>query len=548
MKKAFFSDESITNKSTLEEVEENNSEVIDFSSDDSIADQNYQPERSSAKSYLLSATSTKFLASQKLDQTAEDAQNQTEIKETKKGKKRRRNAENWIKSVAKRCRNSGKEYNSNSKKKKIVPKKVLQPSCRSCKFHCPQKISEENRQAIFSSYWGLEDLQRQRDFLANHIDDINPKYRYKRDGSNRGKNHAFYFNVEGSKIRVCKLFFKATLAISDRPLRTVIAKKNVANGGMLSGDLRGKHGNHRKIPEEIKESVRQHINLIPRIESHYRRRNSTREYIEGGNTIAELHRDYVADRKKKQLPYANYLMYNYIFNNEFNISFFVPKKDQCETCVSYTNSSEKEKEEQKAFYEEHLMEKDLSRLEKEQDKNNLKDNFEVVAYDLQAVLPCPKGDASGFYYTSKLSVYNLTFYNLKSKEVKCYVWHEAEGNRGVNEIGTCVLQYLKGLEPKSSTINESLDVVFYTDNCCGQQKNRFMMATYQYAVNEYPFINSITHKFLVKGHTQNEGDNVHSVIERHIKRSLRSGPIYTPDQYFTLIRLAKKKQVNGMKL
>lgn len=52
-------------------------------------------------------------------------------------------------------------------------------------------------------------------------------------------------------------------------------------------------------------------------------------------------------------------------------------------------------------------------------------------------------------------------------------------------------------------------------------------------------IKSITHKFLIKGHSQNEGDNVHSIIEKKIKRSLKSGPIYVPDQYITLIRTAK---------
>jgi len=46
------------------------------------------------------------------------------------------------------------------------------------------------------------------------------------------------------------------------------------------------------------------------------------------------------------------------------------------------------------------------------------------------------------------------------------------------------------------------------------------------------FINSITHKFLIKGHTQNEGVSIHSVTEKTVSRTLKGGPIYTPDQYF----------------
>lgn len=44
-------------------------------------------------------------------------------------------------------------------------------------------------------------------------------------------------------------------------------------------------------------------------------------------------------------------------------------------------------------------------------------------------------------------------------------------------------------------------------------------------------IRSITHKFLITGHTQNEGDNVHSIIEKAIRRYLKSGLLYIPAQY-----------------
>lgn len=63
---------------------------------------------------------------------------------------------------------------------------------------------------------------------------------------------------------------------------------------------------------------------------------------------------------------------------------------------------------------------------------------------------------------------------------------------------------------------------------------------YLYAV-EHLNIKSITHKYLIRGHTQNEGDAVHSVIEKSVKKATRSGPIFVPDQYVPLIRNAKKK-------
>lgn len=63
---------------------------------------------------------------------------------------------------------------------------------------------------------------------------------------------------------------------------------------------------------------------------------------------------------------------------------------------------------------------------------------------------------------------------------------------------------------------------------------------YLYAVSQLKNIRSISHKYLITGHSQNEGDSVHSVIERQVQRTLKSGPIYIPEQYYSLIRAAKK--------
>ncbi|CAH2109212.1 unnamed protein product [Euphydryas editha] len=62
-----------------------------------------------------------------------------------------------------------------------------------------------------------------------------------------------------------------------------------------------------------------------------------------------------------------------------------------------------------------------------------------------------------------------------------------------------------------------------------------------YAVEKLA-INSVCYKFLISGHSQNEGDNAHSLIEKSIKRAKKSGPIYVPDQYVNLIRDAKTKR------
>lgn len=465
--------------------------------------------------------------------------NHSEI--NKNVRKRIANQENWRKNVVKKLRNTGKSYVSSSKSNKFIEAKKLLPPCgEKCKLKCFTKFTEENRQSIFDDYWKLGDIDKQRYFLSSSMKIVKPKYRYVRENSHRRENNSFYFEVNKNTIRVCKHFFKATLCINDRPLRTVVEKQDSFTGKIIANDYRGKHKNHVKVPYSVKEDIRHHIQSIPRIESHYCRANTSKEFIEGGKSIADLHRDYKSECKEKNIFAANYVMYARIFNEEFNISFFTPKKDQCELCISYENSDTGEKVKLQEKYDTHLKEKKLSRLEKEIDK---KSNCVTAVYDLQAVLPCPLGNASSFYYVSKLNVFNLTVYNLQtSNDVQCYVWHEGQANRGANDIGSCILNYLKDLQQNAmeTESNSQLNVIFYSDNCARQQKNKFILAMYLYAVLNFSHINSITHKYLITGHTKNEGDNVHSVIEQHIKKSKKSGPIYVPEQYVTLIRTAKK--------
>ncbi|CAK1550180.1 unnamed protein product [Leptosia nina] len=66
------------------------------------------------------------------------------------------------------------------------------------------------------------------------------------------------------------------------------------------------------------------------------------------------------------------------------------------------------------------------------------------------------------------------------------------------------------------------------------------ISVFYYKIKYLP-IKSITHTFLIKGHTQNEGEAVPSMIEKEVKKMLRSGPIYVPDKYIAAIKNAHKK-------
>lgn len=102
---------------------------------------------------------------------------------------------------------------------------------------------------------------------------IQPKYRYIRQGgtrSPRNNNNAFYFILKEQKVKVCKLFYKNTLDVHDRPIRTAWEKQNKIANILLEEDRWGKHGKHVKVDDNIRDDIK-HISSIPKIESHYAR-------------------------------------------------------------------------------------------------------------------------------------------------------------------------------------------------------------------------------------------------------------------------------------
>ncbi|XP_074039657.1 uncharacterized protein isoform X2 [Leptinotarsa decemlineata] len=455
----------------------------------------------------------------------------------KSGKKRKSCVNEWLSNKAKILRNTGKPYTSRSKSQKKMSARCLKPPCgEKCKLKCIQKINDVNRSKIFENYWQLGDLAAQRNFIHKNMKAIIPAFRFTGKIQPRKLNHSFYFQINEEPIRVCKTFFRATLDINDRVIRTVIEK---SKDGFLEQDMRGKHGNHSKVAESIRQGIRDHINSIPRMESHYIRKNSSREYIDGGKSLNDLYRDYKTLCDSNNVPYANETLYSRIFNGEFNISFFKPKKDRCELCVRYENAQGDTKKDLEVQYLKHIEEKDLSRIEKDADKKTSGPNKIIAIYDLQAVLQVPRGNTSIFYYKSKLNTLNFTVSLISDDKTDCFYWHEGEANRGADEIGSCLFKFIQ-----NRVVNydgPGLDLIFYSDNCCGQNKNRFIISIYLYALLKFPRIKSITHKYLITGHTQNEADSVHSTIEKQIQRRLRSGPIYVPSQYVEAIKSAKKK-------
>jgi len=269
--------------------------------------------------------------------------------------------------------------------------------------------------------------------------------------------------------------------------------------------------------------------------SHYCRKTSSRQYLPSELNVRKMYRMYVELCKERRKKAVKESFYRHIFVSEFNISFQTPKKDKCNFCVAYLNYSKQEQEAKRPDYESHTRNKEQARQMKTVDKEKAKTDsqFAAACFDLQQVLQCPFGDVNLFYYKRKLSVYNLSIYGLGDGRGLCYMWDETTAARGSCEISSCVMDYLKKCSEEGK---ERMSL--YSDNCGGQNRNRYVVVMYSYIVQSTA-ISNITHTFLEKGHTQNENDSIHAVIENEKKHTEF---VYTPAQYYALARCAQKSK------
>lgn len=397
-------------------------------------------------------------------------------------------------------------------------------------MHCQDRVSKEQRQKLFSEFWKIENHSRKWDFIGRHVTVMKKKVETTNWESRRSYSHNYCLRFDNTEIKVCKKMFLDTFDISDTWIQTT--SKKMGTTGYISADKRGKHENHHRMNENVRNSVIEHINMFPRVPSHYVRKESKREYLEERLSIRKMHMMYktwMTNNEKTEI--ASERQYRQLFNTEFNISFHKTKKDRCDLCESWENANSDEKIILKEKYESHILNKQLIRQQKDLDKKEAQTDklLCVSCFDLQKVLNVPRGETSAFYYKRALSVFNFTIFDIGNTKDYCYLWTEETAKKGANEIGSCLLEFIK-----HKSVEGIKEFRFYSDNCSGQNRNRFIFAMLLYAAVKFKI--RISHSFLEVGHTQNEGDSMHALIENKSK----GVTIYRPQDWYNLIQTARE--------
>ena len=120
-------------------------------------------------------------------------------------------------------------------------------------------------------------------------------------------------------------------------------------------------------------------------------------------SVTKMYELYLKECSKHGQQPVKQSLYRLVFDNQYNLGFHKPKKDNCDQCTSFRNLYNSEKQQQLHSYEVHRSNADAARKCKTDGKNLTQDDSELVVacFDLQEVLMTPKGFASAFIFTKE---------------------------------------------------------------------------------------------------------------------------------------------------
>lgn len=177
---------------------------------------------------------------------------------------------------------------------KVVPaKKFLKERCKTeicVKFgHKCGEITEEERKNILEDIYKSGNLQIQREFIVRYVTKQEKKKCTVKGESRRNFTINYKLPKLDSQVSVCKKLFINTLGISEKMIRTALEKKK--HTGMLESEKRGGRVQVlREKDETLRAAILSHINRFPRMESHYCRLSTSKEYLHPDLTISKMNR------------------------------------------------------------------------------------------------------------------------------------------------------------------------------------------------------------------------------------------------------------------
>lgn len=263
----------------------------------------------------------------------QSANDDTSDSKPRSNPRRPRRPETWISTKRKTLRNSGQSYLNSSGK--VVEARKMKESCgKACRSKCMTKITEEDRQHNFKTFWDFGDVVKQRRFIYMHIVSSEPKRR-RAQNSNRTMTHNFFLDAKDQPVQVCKKLFKNTLVISTQVIQGVVRKYAIE--GFV--DTRGKF--ERKLTEG-QILAQEHVKKFPFF------------YIEQSMTKVQCYQMYLDECTEKGVDPVREGNYRVIFDKQNQSSFLKTEKISCGDCHRYYRATDEERLELQAEHDIHV--------------------------------------------------------------------------------------------------------------------------------------------------------------------------------------------------
>ncbi|KAJ8872298.1 hypothetical protein PR048_025902 [Dryococelus australis] len=236
-------------------------------------------------------------------------------------------------------------------------------------------------------------------------------------------------------------------------------------------DQRGKKTPPNKTPEMAERQVKNFVEPLPTVPSHYCTSDSNKLYLPHEfKNKANVYRTYKNDLCSREgITPVSEKVFSSIFQNQHNIGIHSPKKDKYIIC-----------------------------------------------------------EGSKEYDKQKYSVFNSTPYESGTRNGHCYLWGKCDGKQCANEICSNVCAYPCDL-PEIRMPEVKL-VSLVCDSCPGQNKNWHMLAMLYRFVQQSKSVQEISITYLLPGHTYMPADSMHPVIE-----STHRKIIWAPSEWPTII-------------
>ncbi|CAG9765906.1 unnamed protein product [Ceutorhynchus assimilis] len=302
--------EKADNQGTSEEEEDMLENQTGYSSDDSIADRDYVPDKEPSDSDGSSDDNIPLLVvKRKIPTESDEMKEQNKRRNANKDQDKQPERKRLVDGPYTRKKRKERTENKNTGQSYVTAKgkevrKREMKNLPICRTKCRERLVEDVRQGIFNEYWGLGTRDKRVTYIADHSETKETAVKRKRTDDpaksrNRQVSHSFHFKINGGKVKVCRGCFMKILDETQMFITLALDNSRLSLSGIVQPDKRGRHEPKNKHSRKIIQEAIDHIKSFPAHQSHYTRRTNDKKYLAPYLTLQKMYELYSENRKEK---------------------------------------------------------------------------------------------------------------------------------------------------------------------------------------------------------------------------------------------------------